>query len=217
MTSLIPFQPCSSVWISGQTGSGKTRWVYQFLRHVNDMYGSDPPEHILYCFGIYQPLFDEMERTIPHFTCQRGLPSEDQLEDFTRDRRHRMIIVDDLMHEVVRNQNMELLFTQGCHHRKISVIFITQNLFPKGKHARTIALNTWYLVLMKNPRDVSQVAVLGRQLFPGKTQGFIKAYEDAVGADFGYLVIDNSPRGNEQHRLRTRVLPGEEPIVYVLK
>ena len=123
-------------------------------------------------------------------------------------------MIDDLIHEVVHNKNMELLFTQGCHHRCVSVILITQNLFQQGKHARTIALNTWYMVLMQNVRDVSQVGILGRQLYPGKVKGFMKAYEDALKQ--GYLLIDMSPRGDNRYRLRTNIFPGQLPIVYRL-
>ena len=124
------------------------------------MYSRDPPCQILYCYGIYQPLFDEMERTLKNFRSKQGLPSSEELEEFTADRRHKLIVIDDLMHRVVEDKEMELLFTQGTHHKCVSVILITQNLYPRGKHARTIALNTWYLVLMKNLRDVSQVGIL---------------------------------------------------------
>ena len=214
MKALVPFEPCSSMCISGQTGSGKTQWVYKFLQNVTQKYTEDPPSQVLYCYGIHQELFDHMERTIPNFNSKEGLPSAEELDDFTSDRRHKLIIIDDLMHEVMRNKSLELLFTQGCHHRKISVILITQNLYPGGKHARTIALNTWYMILMKNLRDISQVGILGRQLYPGKSKGFVKAYEDAL--THGYLVVDISPRAEDQYRLRTNIFPGEDPIVYKL-
>lgn len=210
----LPLEPCSSICVSGQTGSGKTRWVYQFLKHLKNMYTRETPTQILYCYGIYQSLFDDMEKTIPNFSSKQGLPSSEELDEFTRDRRHKLIIIDDLMHEVVQNKEMELLFTQGTHHRCISVVLITQNLYPRGKHARTIALNTWYMVLMKNLRDVSQVSILGRQLFPGKVKGFMKAYEDAL--QYGYLLVDMSPHGDDKYRIRTQVFPGQEPIVYRL-
>ena len=214
--SLLPFEPCSSICVSGQTGSGKTRWVYQFLTHVNDMYSRDPPTQILYCYGIYQPLFDEMERNIPHFTSKQGLPSSEELDEFTIVRRHKRIVIDDLMHRVVQSKEMELLFTQGTHHRCVSVILITQNLYPGGKHTRTIALNTWYMVLMKNLMDVSQVGTLRRQIFPGRGKGFMNIYEDAPSSQHGYLIVDTSPHGDDRYRLRTKVLPGQDPIVYRL-
>ena len=132
MKCTLPFEPCSSICIRGQTGSGKTRWVYQFLTHIRNMYARDPPTRILYCYGIYQPLFDEMERNVPNFTSKQGLPSAEELDEFTADRRHKLIVIDDLMHRVVQDKEMELLFTQGTHHRCVSVILITQNLYPGG-------------------------------------------------------------------------------------
>ena len=107
------------------------------------MFAKDPPTQVLYYYGIHQDLFDEMERSMPNFYSKQGLPTTEELDDFTRDKRHKLIVVDDLLHEVMRNKDMELLFTQGTHHHCVSVILITQNLYPGGKHARTIARNTW--------------------------------------------------------------------------
>ena len=214
---VFPFLPCSSTCVTGQTGSGKTRFVFQLLKTAKDMYVEDPPNEIMYCFGIHQPLFEEMEKTIPNITFHQGLPSPEVIDEFTADRRHRLIVLDDLMHRVVQNVDMELLFTQGCHHRRLSVVFITQNIFPRGTKSRTIALNTTYLVMMKNVRDVSQVATLGRQLFPGRSKILTSAFADATSLPFGYLVVDMSPHSVDTYRLRTRVFPGEDPIVYVPK
>lgn len=179
------------------------------------MYGGDPPDKILYCFGIHQPLFDEMLQTIPNISFHQGLPTPKMIDEFTIDRSHRLIGLDDLMHRVIQDVHMELLFTQGCHHRKLSVIFITQNFFPKVSKSRTIALNTGYLIMMKNVRDVSQIATLGRQLFPGRSTILTKIYADATSKRYGYLVLDMLPHSEDKYRLRTCVFPGEDPIVYV--
>lgn len=212
---VYPFKPCSSICLTGQTGSGKSQFVYKLLRNATEMYGGDPPEKIMYCFGIDQPLFDEMSQTIPNISFHQGLPTPKMIDDFTMDRTHRLIVLDDLMHRVIQDEDMELLFTQGCHHRKLSVIFLTQNIFPKGSKSRTIALNTGYLIMMKNVRDVSQIATLGRQLFPGRSTILTEIYTDAVSERYGYLVIDMLPHSEDKHRLRTRVFPGEDPIIYV--
>ena len=58
------------------------------------------------------------------------------------------------------------LFTKGSHHKNISVIFIMQNIFHKGKSQRDIRLNTKYIVLYKNPRDRAQIQHLARQVHP---------------------------------------------------
>lgn len=130
--SALPFEPRSSVCVSGSTGSGKTRWVYRFIRKLKDMYSGDPPEKIMYRYGIYQPLFDEMERTVPNFVSRKGIPSEEEIDEFCDGRSHVLLILDDLMNSVVQSPDMELLFTRGCHHKGISVIFLTQNLFPRA-------------------------------------------------------------------------------------
>ena len=96
------------------------------------------------------------------------------------------------MHSVVQDADVELLFTQGCHHRRVSVVFLTKNLFPRGAKSRTIALNTYYLVLMKNARDASQVTTLRRQMFPGEARVLTEAYLDATKEPYGYLV-ETSP------------------------
>lgn len=210
----IPFQPCSSMCISGQTGSGKTRFVYRLLTHLDDMYAKEHPKRILYCYGIHQPLFDEIEQHISNLEFHQGIPSNETIQDFTSDRQHTLIILDDLMHKVIQDVDMDLLFTQGCHHRRLSVIFITQNIFPRGSKSRTIALNTYYLVLMKNMRNASQITTLGRQLYPDRSRLLIDAYIDATKQPFGYLVVDTSPQGNDKYRLRTNIFPDEEPIVY---
>lgn len=199
----IPFQPCSSMCISGQTGSGKTQFVYRLLTHLNDLYDGDPPKKILYCYGIHQPLFDEMEQRFSNLILHHGVPTNKAIEELTFDRQHALIVLDDLMHRVVRDPEMELLFTQGCYHRRLSVVFITQNLFLKGSKSRTIALNTYYLILMKNARDASQISMLGRQLYPGCSNLLVEAYKDATKLPFGYLVVDTSPRGDDEYRLRT--------------
>ena len=109
MKCTLPFEPCSSICISGQTGSGKTRWVYQLLTHILDMYAKDPPTRILYCYGIYQPLFDEMERNVPNFTSKQGLPSSEEIDEFTADRCHKLIVIDDLMHKVTQDKEFGIV------------------------------------------------------------------------------------------------------------
>ena len=43
---------------------------------------------------------------------------------------------------------------------------MTQDMFPKGKHAKTISRNANYIVAFKNPRDQLGVHILMQQAFP---------------------------------------------------
>lgn len=203
--SLVPFAPCSSFIVSGATKSGKTQWVKKMLENSTGMFSNNPPQKILYCYGVYQPTFDEMKQTVRNVEFHEGLPGVDTLNKHAS--KHTVVVLDDLMNDVLKDETMEKLFTQGCHHRGLSVIFITQNLFAQGKCSRTISLNATYLILFRNLRDSNQVAYLGRQIGRGKE--FMEAYEDGLQQDYGYLVVDMNPTTPKDLRLRTNVFPGE--------
>ena len=71
-------------------------------------------------------------------------------------------------------------------------------------------LNSHYYVLSKNPRDKLQVLTLAKQVYPGGTDFFLKQYERAVRRPYEYLLIDLKTTTQNDCRLRTNVLPGEE-------
>jgi hypothetical protein len=154
-----------------------------------------PPEKIVYCYGKFLPMFAEY----PTVEFQEGLPSVDQFDG----RQRVLLIIDDLMNEA--DQNVCNLFTKLSHHRNVSVVFIMQNLFHKNKVVRTMNLNTHYIVMFKNPRDASQVAILARQMYPRKSQFVVKAYEDAMKHPHGYLLIDRRPDTDDGYGIRTKI------------
>jgi hypothetical protein len=142
-----------------------------------------------------------------------GIPNVDELLDGRRT----LLIIDDLMSETdVRVTN---LFTKGSHHKNVSVAYISQNLYNKGKENRTISLNTHYLVLFKNPRDAAQISHLGRQIFPDRAKYFREAFADATLRSYGYLLVDLRTTTPDELRLRTTIFPDEEnsTTVYLYK
>jgi len=211
---IIPFTPCSTFALVGATKSGKSWWLYRFIQNLETMLENDPPKKVLYCYGVYQELYDDMKDKCSYICFHEGLPSVQEIDEFANGE-HRIIVLDDLLNDVVQNVEMEKLFILGSHHKKLSVFFLTQNLFQQGRCARTIALNTAYLILFKNYRDTSQLITLGRQLVPGNHVALIDAYKDATSlSSHGYLVIDMSVNAKDQFRWRSCVFPDEDPIIY---
>ncbi len=51
-------------------------------------------------------------------------------------------------------------------------------------------------------------------VIPRRSHALIEAYEDCMKGTYNYLIIDMTPGGEDEYRLRTRVFPGEDPIVY---
>jgi hypothetical protein len=194
--------PFTSV-ISGATGSGKSVFVRRFVHNIKHMM-TPKSDRILWCYGVYQTLYG----TVDGVDFQQGLPDLDTLDP----REKHLIILDDLMDET--DQRVASLFTKKSHHRNISVMYIVQNLFHRGKHHRTISLNAHYMVVFKNPRDVSQIMALAHQMYPQRTKYFLEAYTAATAQPHGYLVIDMKQETPDILRLRSSIFPGEEQKAY---
>jgi hypothetical protein len=190
--------------VCGPTQCGKTRFVLQLIRNANFI--NPPPERIIWCFGCYQDDY----RNSDCIEFVEGIPNSDIL-----DGRRTMLIIDDLMSET--DDRITKLFTKGSHHKNASVVYISQNLFNKGKENRNISLNTHYLVLFKNPRDSAQIAHLGRQIFPDRVKYFREAFADATTRPYGYLLVDLKTTTPDDLRLRTDIFPNTDTIVYVYK
>lgn len=95
------------------------------------------------------------------------------------------------MFESQKSKSVANLFTRGCHHQNISVIFITQNLFHQGKYSRDISLNFTHLCIMNNPRDRTQFQYSARQLFPENAKELSRVYKDITAEKpYSYLFID---------------------------
>jgi hypothetical protein len=84
-----------------------------------------------------------------------------------------VLILNDLLNETY---SCEVWSVYECHHRNLSVILITQNLFHQGKHCRYISLNVKYLVLLKNVRDKNQFWHFARQVYAENPECLYKTH-----------------------------------------
>ena len=207
------FQTPCTISVVGSTSSGKTTFISKIL-WKNDLFVNKISK-ILYCYSCFQPIFEEMSKLHQNIEFHHDIPSEEKIKDFTNEE-HNLIVLDDLMSKVSSSQTMQDLFCQYSHHLNVSVIFISQNLFYNGKCSRTLTLNSHYFILFKNRRDISQIGILGRQLFPGKQKNFLNIYKDATKVPYGYLFVDIHPKSHEELSLRTDILNELYNIVYLL-
>ena len=118
------------------------------------------------------------------------------------------------MEDIVRSSHMQQLFTKFCHHLNISAIFISQNLFQSGPHARSISLNCHIIVLFSNKRDESQIRTFARQLYPKEWHRFLQVYELEMTYEYAYLIIDCMPSHPREIKVRKNIFPGEIPVTY---
>ena len=109
------------------------------------------------------------------------------------------------MTEAKCDQRIADVFTKGSHHRNISIMYLTQNVFPQGRACRDIASNTQYLVLFNDPIDRQQVATLARIIYPSTSVIFMGKFEDATARPYGYLILDLKSSTSKQDRLQTDI------------
>ena len=205
----LPLSHTFSAIVSGPSRAGKSFWIQKLISNKDEMIKPNI-EKIIYCYSEWQALFDTYDKTLVNF--HHGMIDVDQLDKSKKN----LLIIDDLISEI--DSKMEDIFTKHSHHRNVSIIFITQNLFLKSRHMRTMSLNASYLSLFKNPRDVNQVSFLARQMFPPKEGKFLQeAYADATEKPYGYLFIDLKQETNERLRIRTGIFPDELTYIYIPK
>jgi hypothetical protein len=195
--------------VAGPTGRGKTSFCIKLLRKLDTLCTeSGFKGGIIWCFSeataVPREQLSRLERTIQY---QEGLP-----EDFSNDQGElSLIVLDDLLNEVYGKEVCDL-FTKGSHHRNISVLHLTQNIFHQGSQCRDISLNAKYLVLLKNVRDKNQFLYLARQAHPEGSQSLYESYRDATTQPHGYLILDFAQDTDDRLRFRTNVFPDEGPI-----
>lgn len=210
------FEFCKgSIALVGASCSGKTVMLLSMIKNKSFEH---KVENALCCYLVKQPIYDEMAKYVPNFVLHQGLPDKAFVDEFLEENHgHTLIIIDDLGHILGSNPDIASYFSVGTHHRNFTLVIMLQQLYFKGVHSKLIQLNTSYLVLFRQLRDVSQVGILARQMYPTNWKEFMKIYEDATNEPYGYLVVNTHPQSNPDLRLLTKIFPRDRTIAYKLK
>lgn len=193
--------------VAGPTGSGKTILVRRLLKNFKMLIGRFTKKtlSVLWVHGQWQKAYENPIAENVHVTYVEGLPDEDLIMR----RRPDLIVIDDLMNELGKNEKLANLFTKGSHHLNVSIVFIVQNIFHKAPVMRTVSVNAHYFILMKNPRDRSQIRHLAGQTHTGNTKFLVDAYNHATKEPFSYIRVDNTQDTPDDLRVLTKLTPEE--------
>ena len=99
------------------------------------------------------------------------------------------------------------LFTKDSHHCNITVLYLTQDLFPPGKFSKTINRNAHYIVAFKNPRDQTGIRTILLQAFPDRWHQVLRLFKRITSCPFGYLMLDVHPASDDRYRLWSHLTP----------
>jgi hypothetical protein len=210
------FKHPTTVLLAGPTQCGKTYFLVQAMLQQRFQ---PMPQRIVWVFGEWQPLYETVQKAFPHVEFVKDY-SKQLYETFTPNMRN-MLILDDQMENKLATKRGDngatKFFTQGSHHRNLTVVYIVQNLYNHDPAMRTISLNTQYMVLFKNVRDTTQIRLLGHQMWCKDADFVADCYNDATSRPHGYLLIVFEKDTCNELRILTDVLGENGPcaIAYV--
>ena len=210
----VLFQCPFTLLISGSSQSGKTNLTFNLLKFKNDLFSKKTSKTILF-YKKYQEIYNVM---LKKKIIDDMIEIDDKMiseNDFVKivskykKKGGSLCIFDDCMEYV--DENSSKIFTKIAHHENCNVIFITQSLYIDNKYYRMMSKNANYIIVMKNPRDVSHIRTLSSQMGLD-SKLLISAYRDATKNSYSYLLIDFHPTTPEHIRLRSNIFINEAPI-----
>ena len=123
-----PFTMC----VSGPTSCGKTflvKSILQSFRKKTSLF-HPKPQRIVWLYKRWQPLYSELKTTVyPPIEFHQGIPDNLEEDEYLDPRKRNLIVLDDLMSMASKDRRVTDLFTEGSHHRNLSVISLNQNLY----------------------------------------------------------------------------------------
>ena len=191
--------------IAGPSQCGKTTLLRQILEsHEQTIAGINREIiKVAWCYGKWQPSYEIPLKGVD-LKYINGMPEEEDIFGFD------IIILDDLIHEIEKSRYVSHLFTAGTHHDNQSVMILTQNYYQKGEICNTLRKNTHYVILFKDPGDMTIVRTMAWRMFPDNPQYFIDAFKLATSTPRGYLLVDRHQLTDDENRLRTNIVPTKE-------
>ena len=211
----VRFQTPFSCIIAGSSNSGKTWLCNEILKHKNLLFDK-PPERTFLFYSEYQDIYNQMLQSKAVDELHKGIPPLEELKKMLTPYKKTgsCCVFDDSIHDI--QEDISKIFTIYSHHLNCSVFFISQNLFYQNKEYRTMNLNATYCIIMGGFRSRGQILSYAKQISPYRTNYIVDGFTDATKSPYGYLIFDFKQGVADHIRLRTNILPSENPVtVYV--
>lgn len=216
----VMFKSPFTAILSGSSNGGKTVLTRNILYYKHLLFDKVPKKTFLF-YKKQQEIYNEMLKmglVDELIEIEDEMIGENEFERIVSPYKNlggSLCIFDDLMEQI--NSTNSKIFTKIAHHENCSILFLTQSLFVDNKHYRVMSRNATYIIVMKNPRDVSQIKNLSSQMGVDKNL-LVEAYKEATKRAYSYLLMDFHPTTPDHIRLRSDILPGTSPMrVYLHK
>ncbi len=185
--------------VAGGSGSGKSFFVQTLIERNHFRSSFDQIKY------IYPDYLDECPTefdTECHIECIPGLPDRETLGSL---KANTLVVIDDLMLEVSKCDDIARLFTVIARKKNISVILIVQNIYQQGKNFRNLRLNATGIVLFKFYAGIDSNYRILRDV--GLSNYITKrTVEEIYSTRYKYIYLDLHPnRQSDFTAIRTNI------------
>jgi hypothetical protein len=133
-----------SMMACGPSTCGKTTYFVKTLLQNNLTKVTPPVQRIVWLYKRWQPLYDVILTTVtPQVEFIQGIPLDWEQDSFFDPAVENMIVLDDVMTTASKDPCISDLFTEGSHHRNLSVIVLNQN-YDLGATIISIKTSVFY-------------------------------------------------------------------------
>ncbi len=201
------------IW--GMTQSGKTTFIKNLLA-IREQFFTQPPARVFYVYKVHQSIYDEMKKNeLVHelIHVEDIMPSLDAFHKMMEPYKQEgsLFIFDDTISQL--NTDFQQLFCNSSHHYNASIIFVSQILKLDDKTWREMSLNTHYMVLLNNTRDMDQVSRLSHQYNRMNRNFLFESYIDAThNKPYRYLFLDFKQDTPPTLKVLSQIFPNQFPV-----
>ncbi len=76
---MYPLEVGSQIMMVGSTGAGKSTIARQLILHKKAMFPEQEPDRIIYCYNLWQNIYEDVMKLFPSVIFQSGLPTKEEL------------------------------------------------------------------------------------------------------------------------------------------
>lgn len=128
--TLLPFSTPTTILICGSTQSGKTYFTKLLLQNAKGMF-TKPVQKIIYAYSEYQNIFDDMKTTNPGIIFHQGLPSKEDIDQYTEDMictSTKSVVTVSNPNKICRDSRKRKLYNQ-CEDKKYQMVYTKRRIF----------------------------------------------------------------------------------------
>ena len=100
-----------------------------------------------------------------------------------------IVVFNDLMNEMCSDETITNFFSRECHHKKLCIFHVWQNLYPQKKFAVTLNRNTQCKIVFENPEIRHQLKTMFVHMYPYDHKRIYQKVMDF----FTLSLLQNSP------------------------